>query len=91
MDALGEWCWIVGSQGIQVFSEHFNTEQSASVGDMDRVELQVIVDASSVEVFVNGGECALTSLIYPDGGCRGVFWFAEGGCVSVRSSVGVGK
>lgn len=38
---------------------------SAPVGDSGVVDLTIFVDHSSVEVFVNGGEQTLTSLVFP--------------------------
>ena len=41
--------------------------------------LQIVVDTSSVEVFVNGGEAALTEQVFPGTGSDGIQVFARGG------------
>ena len=52
--------------GVNHFSEAFATVQEASLKMEDhRIKLQVFIDASSIEVFANGGKQAITSLIFP--------------------------
>lgn len=54
--------------------------------DPDRtVRLTVVVDAQSVEVFANDGLVAITSLVFPSPGSRGVSLFAEGGSATLES------
>ena len=48
-----------------------------------KIRLQVLFDKSSVEVFVNGGERVLTTLIFPDGKATGWSVFAKEGKVMV--------
>ena len=45
----------------------------------DEVELELFLDVSSVEVFVNGGRSVLTANVYPDPEDLGVVFFSEGG------------
>ena len=49
------------------------------------VTLDVIVDASSVEVFVNDGEAALSSLVFGAPGANGLAVESVGGTTDVRS------
>ena len=49
------------------------------------VTLDVIVDASSVEVFVNGGEAALSSVVFGAPGANGLSVESVGGITDVRS------
>lgn len=49
-----------------------------------RVQLRLIVDTSSVEVFGQDHEMALTSLIFPPGGPRSLELFSEGNSRDVR-------
>lgn len=49
------------------------------------VTLDVIVDASSVEVFVNGGESALSSLVFGAPGANGLAVESVGGTTDLRS------
>jgi fructan beta-fructosidase len=41
----------------------------------DKIKLDVYVDASSVEVFANDDECALTALVFPSKGSDGISFF----------------
>ena len=43
------------------------------------IKLEILLDKSSLEVFVNGGEKVLTTYIYPDEGADGIAAFSEGG------------
>jgi sucrose-6-phosphate hydrolase SacC (GH32 family) len=43
-----------------------------------RITLQILVDWSSVEVFANGGQVAMTAQIFPAPTSRGVAVFAQG-------------
>ena len=49
------------------------------------VELHIFVDQSSIEVFGNGGQAVLTSLIFPDPSCLGVQLFSANGVTTLRS------
>jgi levanbiose-producing levanase len=49
------------------------------------VTLDVVVDASSVEVFVNDGESALSSLVFGAPGANGLSVESVGGVTDVRS------
>lgn len=48
------------------------------------VRLEVVVDVASVEVFVDGGEVALTEQVFPDPASTGLAVVAEGGVAYVR-------
>lgn len=47
------------------------------------LQLQILVDTASVEVFADGGRVVLTNQVFPDSECAGVELFAEGGLASV--------
>ena len=49
------------------------------------IKFRVIVDQSSIEVFVDGGKTVLTALIFPDPGDRSVELFARRGTATLRS------
>lgn len=60
------------------------------VGPLERnaqgnIKLQILVDASSVEVFGNSGETVITDLVFPDPNSDGVELFAEGGTCRIVS------
>lgn len=44
----------------------------------NRVTLQILVDRSSLEVFANDGECAISTMIYPEAGDTGISFFGSG-------------
>ena len=54
-------------------------------GTGNSIRLQVLLDNSSLEVFVNGGEKVLTTYVYPDTGATGCAAFATGGKAVLRS------
>jgi fructan beta-fructosidase len=72
--------------GDYSFSESFPTVQEAPVKmENNRMNLQVISDASSVEVLVNDGKVAFTSLIFPNKPYEQLVLFSEEGNTLVSS------
>ncbi|MET7000383.1 glycoside hydrolase family 32 protein [Chitinophaga defluvii] len=55
-----------------------NTEKMAVSPEDGKVRLQVLFDKSSLEVFVNGGEKVLTTLLFPAENATGLTLFAKG-------------
>ncbi|GAA3327037.1 hypothetical protein GCM10020331_065400 [Ectobacillus funiculus] len=49
----------------------------------DVITLQLFIDRSSLELFVNEGELVMTNRIYPDPASLGVELFTEGGSVKL--------
>jgi sucrose-6-phosphate hydrolase SacC (GH32 family) len=49
------------------------------------VDLHILVDRSSVEVFADGGRVVFTNQIFPDPASQGIELFAEGGAVQIVS------
>nr|WP_272873261.1 glycoside hydrolase family 32 protein [Alteribacter salitolerans] len=72
--------------GPHDFSENFSKEQSLKLEDTTKVQLRLVIDSSSVEVFVNDGAYALTSLIYPDEIGEEFSVFAVDGTVKITDS-----
>ncbi|WP_174614751.1 glycoside hydrolase family 32 protein [Virgibacillus ihumii] len=68
------------------FSDRFLDKQVLPFNNVENLQLQIIVDTSSVELFVNEGECALTSLIYPEKPCEKVSLFASDGIINIMDS-----
>ena len=59
---------------------------ATAIGDQAQpIRLHVLVDATSVEVFADDGQVALTDQIFPDPASRGVSLFATGGAARLRS------
>ena len=50
------------------FAEEFGTTRTLSVEQMEAVKLQIFVDTSSIEIFVNDGEGTFTSRVFPQAG-----------------------
>jgi fructan beta-fructosidase len=74
--------------GAVKFSPHFAGRHSARLsvdGANQPVRLHVILDATSVEVFADGGRAILTDQIFPKSSSRGVSLFANGGAARLRS------
>ena len=49
------------------------------------IEFHIFVDQSSIEVFANGGQAVLTSLIFPNPSSLGVQLFSANGVTTLRS------
>ncbi|EKN69733.1 SacC2 [Neobacillus bataviensis LMG 21833] len=72
--------------GENSFSESFSTVQEAPLKmENDRIKLQIIIDASSIEVFANDGKAALTSLIFPNRPYEQMALFSNEGSTLVSS------
>jgi beta-fructofuranosidase len=52
----------------------------------DRIKLQLFVDTSSVEIFVNDGEEVFTSRIFPSPESTGIRFFASGGKAEFKAT-----
>lgn len=60
------------------FHEAFAKRQVAPLDDAEGpVHLRLFVDAGSVEVFVDGGERSISSLVFPPEGADGISVFGE--------------
>jgi beta-fructofuranosidase len=54
------------------FAEAFGTTRTLPVAQMDHVKLQIFVDTSSIEIFVNDGVGTFTSRVFPKAGETGL-------------------
>jgi levanase len=64
----------------------YGTVRSAASPPRDgKVELTIFVDYCSVEVFVNGGERTMTSLVFPTPGSHGIRAVTGGGTLTLKS------
>nr|WP_277750903.1 glycoside hydrolase family 32 protein [Anaerobacillus alkaliphilus] len=72
--------------GEHDFSEHFKGSNIVNLPLTNgMLKLRILVDTSSVEVFANEGEIALTNLIFPDKEGQDVELYVKGGEVNVIS------
>lgn len=70
--------------GDHHFSTSFPAIQEAPLKlNLQRLKLQVFLDTSSIEVFANDGEIAITSLIFPSEGAKELSLFSTDGKVKV--------
>ena len=54
------------------------------VGCLDALEMELLLDVSSLELFLDGGRHVMTANVYPDPADDGVVFFAEGGEAAFR-------
>ncbi len=57
------------------------------IGPMKSLRLQIFLDVSCAEVFVNWGQYVMTGNVFPEAGDTGVRFFAEGGKARLVSAV----
>lgn len=71
--------------GDDSFSESFAAIQQAPLRlHNGKLNLQIYVDSSSIEVFANSGKVAITSLFFPSGNTNKVCLFSKEGTAEVR-------
>ncbi|CAH1212628.1 hypothetical protein PAECIP111892_03788 [Paenibacillus auburnensis] len=72
--------------GITDFSSLFSTRhETQALTESGRIKLRILVDESSVEVFVNGGKSVFSDVIFPDPASRGMSFYTKGGNVKMVS------
>ncbi|XEC97650.1 glycoside hydrolase family 32 protein [Paenibacillus tarimensis] len=65
--------------GVVDFHEHFAGKHQAIIPpDQQSLQLRILVDRSSVEVFANDGLIVITDLIYPSSSSLGLSFFCNG-------------
>lgn len=60
-------------------NNHYLESRAPFDGSKQKVRLKILVDHSSIEVFVDDGRTAHSSLIFPDSADQGITLFSEGG------------
>lgn len=79
LDARGEAAALLTHSGDDITLDRFDgAPASAIVGEEDEDNITVVVDSSTIEVFAGGGAVAMSSRIWPDGGCSGIRVSASG-------------
>lgn len=72
--------------GATDFSSLFSTRHEAQApAENGVIKLRILVDESSVEVFVNGGRAVFSDVIFPDPASRAMSLYTKGGDVKVIS------
>ncbi|MBM7553565.1 glycoside hydrolase family 32 protein [Thalassobacillus pellis] len=75
------------NSGITNFSAAFTYKQMLKFDCLETVKL--ILDSSSLELFLNEGEYALTSLVFPDKICESITFFTPKGSFSMKGSYAI--
>ncbi|TDL78503.1 glycoside hydrolase family 32 protein [Peribacillus frigoritolerans] len=74
------------ASGEADFSASFPAVQEAPLKMKDNtIRLQLLLDASSIELFGNVGECAITSLLFPESKESVLHLASHGGPIKIRS------
>jgi fructan beta-fructosidase len=60
------------------FAGRFSAPLKLEASAFGRIKMQIFVDRSSVEVFVNDGQVTLTNLVFPKPDSRGFAFFGDG-------------
>ncbi len=69
------------------FNKNFPVVMSAPLTLTDeRLDLHILVDASSVEVFANDGKVSMSTVTFPSALQTGIFLFAKGGTAKLLPS-----
>jgi len=72
--------------GETSFNEFFSSLDCVAVkAQNNRIKFHVYLDRSTIEVFGNNGEIAMTNLIFPDSQSHGLELFSNGGNVKLLS------
>ncbi|MYL32135.1 glycoside hydrolase family 32 protein [Pontibacillus yanchengensis] len=75
------------NSGKTEFSKHFPVEQGLELEDSEQVQLSILIDSSSIELFLQEGEYALTSLVYPDQACERLSFFTKDRMIKVNGTI----
>lgn len=67
------------SKSGEIFATEWGTTRSTSL-DCKELSLQIFVDSSSVEIFINGGEKVFTSRIFPSKNSTGIRFLSTEKC-----------
>lgn len=69
--------------GITAFSDDFSGRYSAKCNFGDLLNVRLYVDESSIEVFVNDGEVAMTNIVFPTIPYNKIKFYAKNGAVKL--------
>ncbi|WP_208585678.1 glycoside hydrolase family 32 protein [Gracilibacillus suaedae] len=72
------------NSGVTSFSDNFSIQQEIKLPDTQKIELSIVIDSSSIEIFGNRGVFAITSLVYPDKACEVISLRALGGEIKIE-------
>ena len=73
------------SAGVVDFSEDFPGRHTASFQPQnDEISFHIFVDRSSMELFLNHGELAMTEIVFPEEGFTHIRLFSSGGSATLK-------
>ncbi|MHB0863039.1 GH32 C-terminal domain-containing protein [Paenibacillus sp. SEL3] len=74
------------ASGATDFSNLFTTRHETGMkAENKRIQMRILVDESSVEVFANGGKVVFSEVIFPDPASREMSFYNQGGNVKIVS------
>lgn len=79
----GELSLDRSTSGKVDFSENFSHVQTVKIDRTDVLKLYAVADSSSIELFINDGKYALTSLVYPNKISSEITLSSSGGKVKI--------
>lgn len=77
--ALGSIVINRENSGNKITGSEQNASYRLAKIDCDVVKLRIIIDVSSIEIFINDGEKVMTSVVYPINSGENITFFSEGG------------
>ncbi|WP_327195706.1 GH32 C-terminal domain-containing protein [Oenococcus oeni] len=70
-----------------LFAEKFGTKRSRQLSIKDKIHVQIFVDSSSVEIFINGGLTVFSTRIFPDADQNNLIVHSHGGLTKLKASI----
>src|SRR5699024_6829443 len=67
------------------FSDMFKLSQTVAVPDTKRINIQIILDVNSNEIFINNGQLTFTNLIFPENTIENVIIEPVSGSVTIEN------
>lgn len=68
------------------FSDMFKLSQTVAVPDTKRINIQIILDVNSNEIFINNGQLTFTNLIFPENTIENVIIEPVSGSVTIENA-----
>ncbi|SYW15670.1 sucrose-6-phosphate hydrolase [Oenococcus oeni] len=70
-----------------LFAEKFGTKRSRQLSIKNKIHVQIFVDSSSVEIFINGGITVFSTRIFPDADQNNLIVHSHGGNTKLKASI----
>lgn len=66
------------------FSNAFQDNQKIELHEVENLKIRLLIDSSSLELFIDDGLYALTSLVFPDKTCEAISFFTSDSSVKIK-------